>query len=660
MKRWQGLLGALAIAGVAAGQQPDPDTDGDGLCDFQETHKYLSDPRSSDSDRDGLPDGDWSERREWAYTVRSVVQVLRPVTADVLCDDYQDARILDETEEYVELEVVHYPLNTVAAALAGDPDWRTKLAGLERWLAPGPTSNWDEPMRADLFGALARDGIDAQALDDRTLVERASKWLLDRARSLDGFTTFLSRFVDGRVELYPGLEETARRELAKTGLTLEEQWQRELFARGMYEHRTRGTCTSTAIYLDGCLRALGVPTRIVLAIPVVDASDEREVALVERLRHHRVRYTIQQGIAALGNSWASHTFDEVWVGGRWRRLNYERLGQNTLDARCLGLLTHVATFSDWAEGDMAATWGTRQARSEHDDAFGGSNPYSTIALSERFGVHAQIENDPVAEDFTRLTIERAYWYDSEERPSGVELRLDDPENAGHVLVHVREHRAGEGKGQYKRFWDRVGKRFVLRASGQADVPLQAERGYWVFPERDLREFYLRIEPGVLGDMAFDVPYSLVPLDDVGGFRWEVAPDVRLVRRQEPATTVRAPPAAPPELVIDAVCWSDGPDSPTGPLQGMGPVLLLHVGRAQEFDSHKRFTQLADRLFYLQAPGRVALEAETGIGGVTTREESYVVLDPGPLEPGLAYELLPRNGVSGHGWKLARPFRIVRE
>src|SRR5262245_38149711 len=104
----------LLLAPLALPQTGDPDTDRDGLSDFQEQHKYLTDPARPDSDGDGLPDGDWNERREYAYTVRSVVQVLRPVTPDVLCDDYQDARILDETAEYVELEVIHYPLNTVA------------------------------------------------------------------------------------------------------------------------------------------------------------------------------------------------------------------------------------------------------------------------------------------------------------------------------------------------------------------------------------------------------------------------------------------------------------------------------------------------------------------------------------------------------------------
>ena len=104
------------------------DTDGDGLSDFEETHKYFTDPAKADSDGDGKPDGDWSERREYAYTVRSIVRVLRPAAA--ISDDYQDARVLEETEDYLELEVIHYPLNTVADAIEGGPLERGAMQAL--------------------------------------------------------------------------------------------------------------------------------------------------------------------------------------------------------------------------------------------------------------------------------------------------------------------------------------------------------------------------------------------------------------------------------------------------------------------------------------------------------------------------------------------------
>ncbi|MEM7315006.1 MAG: hypothetical protein AAF497_17810 [Planctomycetota bacterium] len=100
------------------------DSDSDGLSDFQERTKYLTDPANADSDGDGKPDGDWSERREYQYTVRSIVQVMRPVTLKFLNDDYQDIKLRKQTKDYIELEVVHYPFNRVATTITSDPNWR--------------------------------------------------------------------------------------------------------------------------------------------------------------------------------------------------------------------------------------------------------------------------------------------------------------------------------------------------------------------------------------------------------------------------------------------------------------------------------------------------------------------------------------------------------
>ena len=110
MRCWTLPLLLASCCGLASAQ----DSDGDGLSDLLEVHTYCTDPQRADSDGDGTPDGDWQERREFTYTVRSVVHVMKPVTPEYLNDDYQDARVLDETAEYVELEVIHYPFNTVA------------------------------------------------------------------------------------------------------------------------------------------------------------------------------------------------------------------------------------------------------------------------------------------------------------------------------------------------------------------------------------------------------------------------------------------------------------------------------------------------------------------------------------------------------------------
>jgi hypothetical protein len=516
---------------LASEADPDVDSDGDGLSDFEEVHKYFTDPRLADSDGDGIPDGDWDERREYAYTVRTIVRVLPPVTEDVLSDDYQDARVIERTPGYVELEVIHYPLNTVADAIRPDPDWRAHATRMSAWTSPGRTATYDPGMRRELLGELASDGIDATRLDDQALAERASRWLLSRAKFVDGFTTFCSWFPNGKVAVYPGLETAVERGIADKSLSLADQWDRELFAQGMFENRVRGSCTSSAIYLSGCLRALGLPTRIVLGIPCVDPSDPSEVAMARSgITHKGVRRILLQAIEGQAGMWVSHTFDEVFVGGRWRRLNYGRLGQNILDPQYLGLMTHVATFADWADGEMARTWGVRQAVvGPHDDTFRGPNPYSALAVSDRFGVHAEVKNELLLgpDEFATLTIERAYGWNSPERKVEMDLRGEDP--AGHFLVHVREGKTGAKASPYKAFWSACGKEFRLSAKGETPVRAHATRGYWAEPEKGIQEFHFAIEPAELAKMKRGVAYELAPVEQDEDFRWTVADGVTLVR-----------------------------------------------------------------------------------------------------------------------------------
>ena len=398
-------------------QQQDSDRDGDGLSDFHEQYKYLTNPNKMDSDGDGISDGDWLERREYQYTVRSVVQVMKPVTMEFLSDDYQDARLLDETRDYAELEVIHYPFNRVITTLEANPNWRADIMddpALQRWIDPGTTSNWTPDLGDQIRSELMKDGINLDSLNDRQTVEKVTTWLLRRAKFDDGFSTFITAFDDrGRPYIPDELQHAPDR---NSQWTVEEQWEREIFAAGMFQHQTRGSCTSSAIYISGCLRAIGIPARTILCIPVVDAGDESEIMMVRRLTQPAVRRTILDALSPLKNSWSSHTYNEVFVGNRWRRLNYDRLGQNIYDANLFGLMTHVATFHDWSDAKMHETIGRRQ-KLRPADIFGGSNPYSTISLRDQIGQHCTL--DLPAAETQQLTVERIYWTDSADLPSEI-------------------------------------------------------------------------------------------------------------------------------------------------------------------------------------------------------------------------------------------------
>jgi hypothetical protein len=520
------LACALVVPSGGGGGAGDVDTDRDGLSDFDELHKYFTDPKRADTDGDGIPDGDWDERREYAYSVRAVIDVMAPFDVATMNDDYQDVRVLERRPDLLEFEGVVYPFNTVADAIAPDPGWRKPKPELQPFLAPGTCCNWDAETKRQLEADLLKDGIDVAKLDDVAAVRKVSKWLNDRAAYDDSFTTFCVEFEKGVPHVTPRQASDVEATLRKSGRTLEEQWDRELFGKGMLKHRIRGSCTSSAIYLSTGLKAIGIPTRSIVCIPLVDASDAREVSWIPtRLTHLGVRKIVQRAAARSAASWTSHTFNEVFVGGRWRRLNYDRLGQNVLDADYLGLMVHVHTFADHSEAGLAG-WGDRMAHPLHDALFGGPNPYSCVSLSDRFGVHAKVENPPVDDALRELPIARVYWYDDPARDRKLDTTLGGPQGSAYFVAHVDTPASGQ---ECLEFFDAVGKDFVLRAKGRVDVRAGALMKYWIDGSRQLNDFILQIEPEELARMESGVAYELVASGEGGALRWKVRDGVRLTR-----------------------------------------------------------------------------------------------------------------------------------
>ncbi len=383
-------LALIAAVNPGFAQEPaDPDRDGDGLPDFWETHKYFTNPDAPDSDGDGTPDSDPEERREYTYSVRAVMHIMAPYDPACMNDDFQDARVVWERDGAAEIEFTLYPFNTCSSDAAATMDWRSPQPWLAPYLAPGPTNNFDAALQAEIRQALDASGIRPDGLTDRQFVITAARWFDRHARYEDGFTCFAVEFPDGVPRVPPDMQPMVDDELRRGGRTLQAEFERELLGAGMFRARIRGSCTSTAIYFSTCLRAVGIPTRTIICVPAIDASDPQERSLPDGLTHPDVRGIVQRAAETMGTSWASHTFNEVYIGGRWRRLNSDRLGQGTLDRDVLGLMVHVNTFAEMSEAGLIA-WGRRNATRPRDIC-GHSNPYSCVSLSDRFGAHSTVQ-----------------------------------------------------------------------------------------------------------------------------------------------------------------------------------------------------------------------------------------------------------------------------
>ncbi len=365
-----------------------------------------------------------------------------PHNLKALHDDYQDVRVRNVTKEFAELEVVVYPLNTNAEAIKGNPTWKKDYAGMTEYLAPGVTTNWDHAMRTGLLRELARDGIDLDTLTDKEVVEQVSRWLFKRSTYRPMFGTFFVHFPGGKPQALPGLEAAFEREKGDPTWTVQQQFEHELLGKQMFERKTYGTCTSTAVYQTTVLRALGIPARMILCIPLADGSDPAQVALVEQgLTHRRVRWEALMGVIA-SEGFSSHTFCEVFVGGRWRRLNYTTLGQNVLDWNYLGLMVKAHTFRDLSEARLGETWRTRYAKGERSASFPRGNPYRLMEVGDHFGRHATVANPPAAKEHGQITIGKAYWVDGKSTPEEVRkarsLWIDTQRGDGCFLVHGEE------------------------------------------------------------------------------------------------------------------------------------------------------------------------------------------------------------------------------
>jgi hypothetical protein len=219
--------------------------------------------------------------------------------------------------------------------------------------------------------------------------------------------------------------------------------------------------------------------------------------------------------------------NEVWVGGRWRRLNYARLGQPILDENLFGLTTHVLTLRDWADARMGRTVGRRQGLELRDDTFRTQNPYATLELSDAFGMHARVENPEGAEPLPpeTVTLERAFWAASPERPahlglSGVDLEHDTL----HAFLAARTSDQALDQALLEPFWNAVPKGFNLVAPSGAQIPAEAVRGWWAGAQdgAPFLYFVLRLAPEERAKLAPGVRYSIEPVQPAAGPRFVAA------------------------------------------------------------------------------------------------------------------------------------------
>ncbi|MHC4575218.1 MAG: M56 family metallopeptidase, partial [Planctomycetota bacterium] len=282
------------------------DTDRDGLSDYDEYCKYRTDPTSKDSDSDGKPDGDWQERREYTYTIRAVCEIRPPSGLQVINDLYQDARPLDRKgslEDAVVVELLLFPFAT--PHIYAQPYPRASLdESLQEYTQPTVSMNFSPRMKQQVANIAEGAATDVEA------AEKMLHWMSSETE-LAKYSPHWDYFhiINNEIVWHGSLGDPERdKRFLETNF----------FGDSMFKNKVHGTCSSTAILRGAMFRAAGLPARLVQTLPLITRYSEDPEPLVDRLRMRAMANGYDWGP---GNGGANHMYNEVFLNNRWVRVD---------------------------------------------------------------------------------------------------------------------------------------------------------------------------------------------------------------------------------------------------------------------------------------------------------------------------------------------------
>ena len=443
----------------------------DKLTEYVKVHKYSIDPQHVNAPGTLGVNG-VDERKEFTYTITTVMRIAKPFNLADMTDDYQDARLISEDQDSATIEFVYYPHNTNKEAIGDDPDWKRDDAGMTQYLRPTVTENWDEQMRADLIAELRKDGIDPDKLTDKQLVTQVSHWLMRRNHFTKTFAVWYVYYPDGKPEVFPSLLTNFDREKSSPDMTDQALFDSEVLGRSMFYNRTRGSCTSSAVLMATVMRALGIPTRIAFFVPAADGNDpQQRKMLLENIHDNAIRATVLHGLPNTQHTFSNHLYNEVFIGKRWVRLNYDVLGQNIADEKYFGLMTHILNTDSLSHVPMAETWGSRYAKyPDFSPKLSSVNPYQLLSVSDHYGAYSHIDNPAVDGELRKVTVIEAYWkgaFPPSLPPWMAPAAANDPGRSD-FYIGIKEF-IPNFPSQQREFVSHAGSHFTLVAPGHPEI-----------------------------------------------------------------------------------------------------------------------------------------------------------------------------------------------
>lgn len=350
------------------------DSDADGLTDYEEYCKYRTDPTLVDSDGDGKPDTDWDERREYAYSIRAVLELKLPWDIGAMNDLFQDARLMESAEDraYSKVEIVVYPYATPVLLPARYP-YQLPSEIVRKYIVPAYDLNYSTEMQIEV----------KKLLSGATHTLDAIAQLHHEIGQMELTTPLYAPFIytykhQGKLLIDWSFFKSMDIDRDITEAEVQEALDVNYFGDSMFKRKQYGACISRSRLFASMLRSAGIPARVSMSVPMLyyyKGGNEWK-HLIKNLNNEAVAgsYAYDKPSAPAEVTIVGHSQVEVYLNNHWIRLGYQ-LNEGPIFAGTDLVFIKIIDAADFTEIDFTKTWAPAQWVKER--------PYRTVELSDQ-------------------------------------------------------------------------------------------------------------------------------------------------------------------------------------------------------------------------------------------------------------------------------------
>lgn len=328
------------------------DYDQDGLLDYYEVFRNFTDPENPDSDGDGILDGDWEERKEYNYTLTAQIRSLKPYDIEFMTTHpYQDIKVIEDTGEYVDFEIIVYPYNNMSMTFLPNPYWKTDNLPIMEEIKPGRFNDWNEQFKEDLLVVLDEYGINPDELTDIELINKIRYYFGNDTIEKENYIKYLTAdifvdtgghmfdwfvnynqegdpfFTNDEAEIESALEELNRNTDRKW--TYHDFLKVSASSTQQFYYRAHGSCSSNNTFYANILQALGIPAKVVPISTLADSTawnySHRHEAHNNEMYQSNYKRGEDINNEYIKNDWfkhceiggGTHTTSMVYIGNKW-------------------------------------------------------------------------------------------------------------------------------------------------------------------------------------------------------------------------------------------------------------------------------------------------------------------------------------------------------